>query len=484
MLGGSSCINFMVYARGHQQDFNQWAADANDTTWDYDHLLPYFKKSEDYNGAYASEPDALMYHGKGGLLNVGTHDFMPGVEDWLAAGVEKGYQVGDYNGATQEVFAKMDVTTQDGWRESTYRAFYQDTDKPPNLCIKKYSHVTKINFEQNRRTGELKAVGVVYHRHNLTRSVQATKEVILSAGTFGSTKLLLLSGIGPAEDLRAVGVPVLKELPVGKNLRDHAYVFVGPFMKGPSLSPNKDHTLKNIVKLFGGMDGPGSAPAGFAGQAFFQSPQAQPPYPDLQAMHLSIALHPELSLLAHNALGLKQEVLDKWWAPFHWRNIDAKFVLLLLGRPKSVGEMRLVSSNPDDDVVLEPNYLQDPDDREALLFGFKKLVDLFENSSSLNAPMFPKPVPGCAGEEFKSDEYFRCVIKHMSGSFYHHVGTNALGKVVDNRLKVMGVGGLRVIDASIMPRPPNGNTQAATIMIGEKGAELIIDDLNALPSKY
>lgn len=170
------------------------------------------------------------------------------------------------------VFSKMDVTTQEGWRESVYRAYYEDTGRPSNLCIKKYAEVTKIHFDS--LNGRTTAVGVTYKRHANTGTVTALKEVVLSAGVFGSPKLLLLSGIGPANDLMSLGIPVVKDLPVGQNLQDHAYALVGPFMRGPATNLNKDFTLKTLARFGLQGEGVGAAPAGFAGHAFFQSPVA------------------------------------------------------------------------------------------------------------------------------------------------------------------------------------------------------------------
>ncbi|ODM91131.1 Alcohol dehydrogenase [acceptor] [Orchesella cincta] len=174
--------------------------------------------------------------------------------------------------------------------------------------------------------------------------------------------------------------------------------------------------------------------------------------------------------------GLRADLLDSWFDPFHKNNTDARFGLMWIGRPKSVGNVTLASTNPADNPIIDPQYLAHPDDMEALLYGYKKYVDLFENSS-LNTPLYYKPVPGCESLEFKSDDYYRCVIRSLTGTVYHHVGSCALGKVVDNSLKVIGIDGLRVIDASVMPRLPNGNTQAATIMLGEKGSDLVIADM-------
>ncbi|CAL8124043.1 unnamed protein product [Orchesella dallaii] len=499
MLGGSTAVNFMMYVRGNKEDFNRWATDAGDNQWNYENLLPYFKKSEDYNGAYADDSSSTQYHGKGGLLNIATHDYMPGADEFLAAATEKGYTIGDYNGENQEgrilslyhnapihipvklflaypsVFSKIDVTTQDGWRENTYRAFYKDTGKPNNLCIKKYAHVTKINFRNVE--GKPRATGVTYQRHNLTRTVTARKEVIVSAGTIGSPKLLLLSGVGPTSHLQSLKIPVVKDLPVGQNLQDHTYTIVGPFMKSPSLNPNRDVTVQAATSFLLSGSGALAAPAGLAGQAFFRSPVAQPDYADLQVVQFSVALYPELPRDLNKFFGIRTDILENWFDPYNKENTDARFLVLWVGRPKSVGNLTLASNNPQDNPNIDPQYLAHPDDTEALLYGFKKVVDLFENSTSLNTPIFPKPVPGCENLTFKSDEYYRCVIKNFSGSLYHHVGTCALGKVVDNKLKVKGIDGLRVIDASVIPRTPNANTQASTIMVAEKGSDLIIADM-------
>lgn len=146
-----------------------------------------------------------------------------------------------------------------------------------------------------------------------------------------------------------------------------------------------------------------------------------------------------------------------------------------IGRPKSVGYLKLASRNPEDNAIMDPRYLEHPDDSEALLYRYKKVVSLYEETKALNTPLFPKPVPGCEHLPFKTDAYYRCAIRQHSGSLYHRVGTCALGKVVDNHLRVKGIDGLRVIDASIIPRTPNANTQAASFLVAEKGVDLIIN---------
>lgn len=194
-------------------------------------------------------------------------------------------------------------------------------------------------------------------------------------------------------------------------------------------------------------------------------------------MQLSVSLYNEFPRHMNRFVGLRKDVMEAWLDPFYQRNVDARFVFIMIGRPKSIGAVTLNSVNPFDTINVNPRYLSHPDDMEALLFGLKTVVDLFENTTALNTRLLVKPVPGCEVEDFKSDAYYRCVIRRMSGSFHNHVGTCALGKVVDSRLKVIGLQALRVIDASVIPRTPNANVMAATIMIGEKAADLIISDM-------
>ncbi|ODM90911.1 Glucose dehydrogenase [FAD, quinone] [Orchesella cincta] len=423
MLGGSTSTNFMMYVRGNKEDFNRWS-------------------TEDLGlqRAWANEPDALKYHGKGGLRNVAKCDYHPGAEELFAAALEKGYSLGDYNGANQEVFSPIDLTTQDGWRENTYRAYYKDTGKPSNLCIKKYAHVTKVKFQTV--SGKPKAVGVVYKRQGLTRIATARKEVILSAGTFESAKILDVVRCRPAEHLRSLNISVVKDLPVGANLQDHLVTLVGPFLKAPAVNPNRDVTAQAAYHYLSTGNGILAASDALG--------WSRPDYADLQVIHGAFALYPQLPEDMNKMFGVRVDILKKWFNPYHKNDTDARI---------------------------------------------QKFVDLYENTTALNTPLFHKPVPGCENKEFKSDDYYRCVIRMFTFTLYHHVGSCALGKVVDGNLKVLGIDGLRVIDASVIPREPNANTQAATIMIAEKGSDLIIADmmgvvdavntiLRALPARW
>ncbi|ODM90116.1 Glucose dehydrogenase [FAD, quinone] [Orchesella cincta] len=283
----------------------------------------------------------------------------------------------------------------------------------------------------------------------------------------------MLSGVGPADHLASLNIPLVMDLPVGEKIQDHTNTLAGPFLKSPSVNPSRDINIQAVNSFLTNGSGILAATSAGAGQGFLKSPVAHPNYADLQIIHSASALHPRLPQDLNHKMGLRVDILEKWFDPYHKMNTDARFGTVVLGRPKSFGKMMLASTNPYDNPIIDPQYLTHPDDIEALLYGFKKFVDLYENTEVLNTKLFPKPVPGCESEVFKSDDYYRCVIKMFSFTMFHHVGSCALGKVVDNELRVIGIDGLRVIDASVMPRLPNGNTQAATIMIAEKGSDLV-----------
>ncbi|ODM87491.1 Glucose dehydrogenase [FAD, quinone] [Orchesella cincta] len=439
MLGGSTSTNFMMYG---------------DTQWNYENLLSYFKKSEDYNGAWASQPDALTYHGKGGLRNVGTYDFQPGVDEFLAAALEKGYILGDYNGANQEgnYFQRL-MSQLKTAGERVHTALSTETRGSEQPLHKKYARVTKINFLT--LLGHQKLYNV-----NVVRDCDRNQRGYPQRWNFRFCSVVDDIRRRPAEHLSSLNIPLVKDLPVGKQLSDHVTTLVA-LSEISRVNPNRDLTIQ-------------------AATEFLTSPTMLI-YKWSTLQHLFIPSYPR----PEQNVWTRVDILESWFDP----TTNKIFGLLILGRPKSVGELRLASTNPYDNPIMDLQYLQHPDDVEAMLHGFKIFVDLYENTAALdNTKLFEKPVPGC-DQNFKSDDYYRCVIRSFSFSIYHHVGTCALGKVVDGRLnfkylinsffqcRVIGIDGLRVIDASVMPRLPNGNTQAATIMIAEKGSDLIIADM-------
>ncbi|ODM89866.1 Glucose dehydrogenase [FAD, quinone] [Orchesella cincta] len=435
MLGGSTATNFMMYVRGNKEDFNRWSTEdlGGDPQWNYENLLPYFKKSEDYNGAWANEPDAFKYHGKGGLRNVAKCDYHPGAEELFAAALEKGYSQGITMGQIRVKF---------------------------QTCL------------------ESQKLGVVYKRQGLTRIATARKEVILSAGTFESAKILMLSGVGPAEHLRSLNISVVKDLPVGQNLQDHLITLVGPFLKAPAVNPNRDVTAQAAYHYLSTGNGILAASDALAGQDRIMQ---------ISSDTRCLCPLPHLPEDMNKMFGVRVDILKKWFDPYHKNDTDARFRLLVLGRPKSFGNLTLASRNPDDNPIMDPQFLTHPDDVEAMLYGFKKFVDLYENTTALNTPLFHKPVPGCEAKEFRMC-HSHVLVHTLSSCWDLRFGKGGgwqlemiefIFSLLFGHVRVIGIDGLRVIDASVIPREPNANTQAATIMIAEKGSDLIIADITS-----
>ncbi len=450
-LGGSSSSNAMVYTRGHAADYDQWASLGN-PGWSYADVLPLFKRSEHH------ERGATPFHGVGGPLNVAdlrTPNLLSGV--FVQAAVETGQVHNqDFSGASQEGVGLYQVTQKNGERWSVSRAYLHPALKRPNLTVVTGALASRVLFEGKR------AVGVNYLKGGKEITVHASGEVILSGGAINSPQLLMLSGVGPADELARHQIPMVHELPgVGQNLQDHLDVLVvhkcvQPVSLGISfrnLLAQSWHLLTYLVQR----KGPLTTNAAEAG-GFVRSDAAQP-IPDLQ-YHFTPA------------------TLDD-----HGRNLSrAAFTLFGHGyalhvcdlRPKSRGHIGLNSSDPRDPARIEPNYLSHPDDMATLEKGVKaarKLLAAKAFDPYRGEELFPGP-------QVQSDQQIRDFIRRKAGTIYHPVGTCKMGidamAVVDASLKVHGMTGLRVVDASIMPTLVGGNTNAPTVMIAEKAADMIL----------
>lgn len=443
VLGGSSSINAMIYARGHRNDYDHWAELGN-PGWSYLDVLPYFKRVEN------NERGADEFHGVGGPLNVAD---LRSPSPVSAAFIEAAQQAGipynpDFNGAVQEGAGFYQVTQKNGERCSAARAFLAPVMGRPNLQVLTSAHTIRVVIENKR------AVGVDYLQAGQRKTVRASREVLLCAGAFGSPQILMLSGVGPAEELQSMGIPVLHHLPgVGRNLQDHPdFIFLN---KSPSLDTfgiSPAFTLKlwrewrSYMTQRRGMFTSNFAEAG----AFFKSHPLQP-IPDLQ-IHFVIGMvedHARKLLLGHGYSG---------------------HVCIL--RPKSRGKVRLATINALDDPLIDVNMLSHEDDLESMLRAYKL------TRSILRAPA----LASVRGKELHTadihrDEDIRALLRERVDCIYHPVGTCKMGQdgdaVVDAELKVHGLSGLRVVDASIMPTLIGGNTNAPTIMIGEKAADMI-----------
>ena len=449
-LGGSSAINAMVYIRGHRADYDEWASLGNQG-WSYADVLPYFKRSE-HNAELDGE-----YHGKGGPLHVqGLQSDNPVREMFLQGAREAQFRIrDDFNAAEQEGLGVYQVTQKNGERWSAARAYvHPHMGSRGNLRVETGAQATRIIFEGKR------AVGVEYRQGNETKQLRARREVILSSGAFQSPQLLMLSGVGDGQALKQHGIASTHHLPgVGANLQDHpdfvfGYASDAPYFSGLSWS--------GIGRIFMGIlqyrrERRGPMTSNVAECGGFLKTRADLALPDIQ-LHFCMAM-----------------VEDHGRKP-RWGTGFSCHVCLL--RPKSRGSVWLDSADPLAAPAIDPNFFGEESDVDTMVAGFKTTRRLME-TPALRAlqtkDMFTSDV--------RTDDDIRGLLRARVDTVYHPVGTCKMGNdasaVVDPKLKVHGLEGLRVVDASIMPTLIGGNTNAPTIMIGEKAADMIKGEMRA-----
>ncbi|WP_223787947.1 GMC family oxidoreductase [Marinicella meishanensis] len=442
VLGGSSSINAMCYCRGHRKDYDHWEALGN-PGWGSADVLPYFMKSEN-NQRLKNE-----FHSDDGLLSVMDHKYTNPLSDvFLDAAAEVGYdRTDDFNGLRQRGFGYYQVTQKDGSRHSTAQAFLKPARSRPNLTVWTKTMALKVLLTGKRATGLLVKKG----RHVI--ELAAKQEVILSGGAINSPQLLMLSGIGVAEELAEHGIDCVHDLPgVGKNLQDHLDVCLVQRCSQKITYDTVSEILSGL-KYYLFKEGPGTSNVAEAG-GFWKTPLAEDDRPDLQ-FHFVPA------------------ILDD-----HGRNRikgNGYTLHMCVLRPESRGEIRLSSANPEDHPHIQANYLQVEHDLKLMLEGFKIQRKIFA-ASAFDAYRDDELFPG---SEVQSEAQVIEFIRNKAESIYHPIGTCKMGSdalaVVDHHLKVHGVEGLRVVDASAMPTLVSGNTNAPTIMMAEKVSDHIMN---------
>lgn len=454
VLGGSSGTNAMIYIRGHKADYDHWASLGNEG-WSYDEVLPWFKYAED------RDKGADDYHGAGGPLRVERRESASVINDhFIEAGRQLQFPVNeDFNGERQLGFGYYDVTHKKGVRWSTAKAYLETAENRPNLNI-----MTEVLAEKVLVTGG-RATGVRLRKKKEILNLTARREVVVSCGAFGSPQLLLLSGIGAADKLAPHGIEQVHELPgVGENLHDHidwiaAYKGKRKGMHKETIGfsvPGSVNMIREFIDYK--KQGTGLLSSNLAESGAFLYIDKDEPSPDIQ-LHFVIA------------------IVDDHGRKLHWGHGFSTHVCLL--RPKSRGTVTLNSADPADAPAIDPGFLTDPDDVEKL-YQAARLTQRIMQAPAMD-DIRGKPLYGTDAE---SEEELRADIIARADTVYHPVGTCKMGidpsaeglAVVDARLRVHGLKGLRVVDASIMPQVISGNTNAPTIMIAEKAAHMIKTD--------
>jgi choline dehydrogenase len=447
VLGGSSSINGLVHVRGQREDFDEWARLGN-PGWSYADVLPYFRKSED------QQEGGSAYHGAGGPLSVSA---LPDRHALCDAFIEAAAQIGiprndDFNAAQQEGAGYYHTTARNGRRSSTAVAYLRSAQRRSNLRVQTQALATRIRFDGRRATG------IDYEVGGTSQTARARREVLLCGGSFNSPQLLQLSGVGPAALLQRHGIPVVLDAPgVGEGLQDHFYVRT--VWKCAQRITFNDDMASLARKIATGMRyaflrrGPLTVSAGYAGAFFRSRPEVERPDVQLYLINFST---------------------DKMGTGLH--RFSAFTASMSPLRPESRGWVRIRSAQPRDPPAIQYNYLTTAGDQQTAVAGLKTIRRLMQ-TGSMRPYVLAEHAPG---DRVRSDDEWLAYAREVGGTVYHPTSTCRMGQdalaVVDESLRVRGLDGLRVVDASIMPNVVSGNTNAAAIMIGEKGADMILAD--------
>ncbi|XP_060849754.1 glucose dehydrogenase [FAD, quinone]-like [Rhopalosiphum padi] len=476
MLGGSSSMNVMLQIRGTKFDFDEWEK-MGCTDWGFDSILPYFIKSENFTDASRFDP---KIHGNSGPLTVSPFEAPdPAIQTISQAAELMGLKnVKDLNTIERSVgYAMSDSTTRNGLRCSTLKAFLIPNSERPNLFVAKYTRVTKILIENKA------AVGVEFvTKTGEFKTVNCTQEVIVSAGVIMSPQLLMISGIGPADHLKEMSVDVVADLPVGLNYQDHVAFF------GLVLSDRKDRPIADIVaesqklrKDTFDLIPKGISTMGLTGLLSFVDTKRASGNPDIEIMKIRYSYNTTRQMNTFkNMFGFSDEMANIY------NELNTKSDIILMIPISNIitktGRVSLRSNDPMATPKIIANYLSDQEEIDTMVRGIEFVVEMCKTKPMTDAGYAFEEIvyPNCeANCEWGTKDYWKCAIKNLATSIFHSVGTNKMGaisdktSVVDPSFKVIGVDRLRVIDCSAMPSLVSCNTNAATMMMAEKGADMI-----------
>uniref|UniRef100_A0A7G3AJE1 Putative glucose dehydrogenase/choline dehydrogenase/mandelonitrile lyase gmc oxidoreductase family n=1 Tax=Lutzomyia longipalpis TaxID=7200 RepID=A0A7G3AJE1_LUTLO len=479
LLGGSGSTNANLYIRGNKKDYDTWEELGN-PGWNWEKVIKYFKRSEDNKIEHLFELTGNQYHSKGGPQKI---DYFHDVEMMKIVVEEGAFELGeiehmDINADKHIGWANVFGTTSDGRRCSPAKGFLIQAANRTNLHIVKHAHVRKVNLNENNEVE-----GIELSLKDKILNVKAKRETILSAGTVNTPQVLILSGIGPKKHLEELKIPVKKDLAVGKNLQDHFAIpiYIGLHQnKEPTTRPQDltDSVYSYFMHQRGSLAGVGMTNL----VGFYNTVNNSLLYPDIQFHTMYFRR------LAPHFKGYLEAMqfstgIEKYFQKAH-EKYDIVCLMITILKPEIPGKIELRSTDPFDHPKIFPNYAAGRSDMETAIRGIRRIQEYVKTEAyKYHEPVQLKiDLPNCELLDYDADEYWECYIRHMGTSMYHPVGTAKMGPqsdadaVVDDELKVRGVKGLRVVDASIMPVIISANTNAAAAMIGEKGADMIKEE--------
>ncbi|CAK9807506.1 Glucose dehydrogenase [FAD, quinone] [Anthophora quadrimaculata] len=462
LLGGTSRLNYMLYVRGHPLDYNEWLSDFTGNLKNM--LLPYIGTCC-YSLKIFLEPVIK----NSGPMHISDLKWDTGLADTILKGLQELHQdIGNINDDLKIGFMKAQLSIENGKRWSTDKLLYGHTKN--NLTIITHAHVQKVLMESKS------AVGVQFIVLNKTYKAIAKEGVVLSAGTVGTPKILMLSGIGPRKHLQDLKINVINDLPVGQHLVDHILTGIDLVMLNVSIGLSMINTLNPMSALdyffFG--EGPwtftGVEVLGTFHSSFQQNKSS---IPDLQIMVMPLGLSKDNGVVLKKAMGISEKVYNEYFSPISHK--DTITIAPVLLHPRSKGEIKLSSRDSSDPPLIDPNYLSNKDDIAILIDGLRFVKKLVETNAmkSIGASIYEKHFPGCENETFDSTKYWECYIQHLTLTSYHPAGTCRMGDVVDQMFRVYHTKNLYVVDASVFPSLPSGNINAAVLMVAEKAARII-----------